>query len=96
VNVESDATRDEHAVRSALLTAAWSGEPVHHRGQHDTIDGVHFLPPAGYDIALGLPISVDPLPYVNAGATWWLPEFPPEVLSLDTVRRVLRDGPLAP
>jgi alkanesulfonate monooxygenase SsuD/methylene tetrahydromethanopterin reductase-like flavin-dependent oxidoreductase (luciferase family) len=27
-----------------ILTAAWSGEPVHHRGQHYTIDGVQFLP----------------------------------------------------
>jgi alkanesulfonate monooxygenase SsuD/methylene tetrahydromethanopterin reductase-like flavin-dependent oxidoreductase (luciferase family) len=135
-----------------ILTAAWSGEPVHHRGQHYTIDGVQFLPrpaqrpgvpvwvagfagnakplrraagydgyfpanlehpdqlaeivatiaqlrqptTAGYDIAVGLPIGVDPLPYVNAGATWWMPEFPPEAVSLDTVRGVLRDGPLAP
>jgi len=27
-----------------IVTAAWSAEPVHHRGQHDTIDGVQFLP----------------------------------------------------
>ena len=33
---------------------------------------------AGYDIAVGLPIGVDPLPYIEAGATWWMPEFPPE------------------
>lgn len=51
---------------------------------------------AVYDIAVGLPIGVDPLPYVEAGATWWLPEFPPDAVSLDTVRGVLRDGPLAP
>lgn len=135
-----------------IVTAAWSGEPVYHRGQHYTIDGVQFLPrpvqrpgvpvwvagfagnakplrraagydgyfpanlehpdqlaeivatitqlrhhtTAGYDIAVGLPIGVDPLPYIEAGATWWMPEFPPEVVSLDTVRGVLRDGPLAP
>ena len=30
-----------------IATAAWSAEPVHHRGQHDTIDGVQFLPAAG-------------------------------------------------
>src|SRR5919106_1211896 len=133
-----------------ILTAAWSGEPVHHRGQHYTIDGVQFLPrpvqrpgvpvwvagfagnakplrraagydgyfpanlehpdqlaeivatiaqlrqhtTAAYDIAVGLPIDVDPQPYVKAGATWWMPEFPPESVSLDTVRGVLRDGPL--
>lgn len=43
-----------------------------------------------------MPVGVDPLPYVEAGATWWLPEFAPDVLSLDAVRGVLRDGPLAP
>lgn len=50
---------------------------------------------ADYDIAVALPVGVDPLPYVEAGATWWLPEFPPEDVSLDTVRGVLRDGSLA-
>lgn len=48
------------------------------------------------DIAVALPVGVDPLPYVTAGATWWMPEFPPEEVSLDQVRGVLRDGPLAP
>lgn len=135
-----------------ILTAAWSGESVHHRGQHYTIDGVQFLPrpvqrpgvpvwvagmagnakpvrraarydgyfpanlehpdqlaeivaaiaqlrqhtTAPFDIVVGLTLGVDPLPYVRAGATWWLPEFAPEALTLDTVRGVLRDGPLAP
>jgi SAM-dependent methyltransferase len=32
---------------------------------------------ARYDVVVGLPVGVDPLPYVEAGATWWLPEFPP-------------------
>ena len=27
-----------------ILRAAWSGEPVDHRGQHFTVDGVRFLP----------------------------------------------------
>jgi alkanesulfonate monooxygenase SsuD/methylene tetrahydromethanopterin reductase-like flavin-dependent oxidoreductase (luciferase family) len=27
-----------------VLTAAWSGEPVHHRGEQYTIDGFRFLP----------------------------------------------------
>ena len=27
-----------------ILTAAWSGEPVHHRGEHYTVDGMRFLP----------------------------------------------------
>jgi alkanesulfonate monooxygenase SsuD/methylene tetrahydromethanopterin reductase-like flavin-dependent oxidoreductase (luciferase family) len=28
----------------AILTAAWSGEPVHHRGEHYVVDDVTFLP----------------------------------------------------
>ena len=27
-----------------ILTAAWSGQPVHHRGAHYTVDGIRFLP----------------------------------------------------
>ena len=27
-----------------ILTAAWSGKPVHHRGEHYTVDGMRFLP----------------------------------------------------
>jgi hypothetical protein len=27
-----------------VLAAAWSGEPVHHRGDHYTVDGMRFLP----------------------------------------------------
>lgn len=27
-----------------ILGGAWSGEPVHHRGQHYTVDGITFLP----------------------------------------------------
>jgi alkanesulfonate monooxygenase SsuD/methylene tetrahydromethanopterin reductase-like flavin-dependent oxidoreductase (luciferase family) len=27
-----------------ILAAAWSGEPVHHRGTHYTVDGIRFLP----------------------------------------------------
>jgi alkanesulfonate monooxygenase SsuD/methylene tetrahydromethanopterin reductase-like flavin-dependent oxidoreductase (luciferase family) len=135
-----------------ILTAAWSGEPVHHGGEHYTVDGFQFLPrpiqrpgvpvwvagfpgnvkplrraarcdgffpanldhpdqlaeiaatiaelrrdpTAAFDIAVGLPIGVDAVPYAKAGATWWLPEFAPEAVSLDAVRGVLRDGPMAP
>ncbi|HKA83039.1 MAG TPA: LLM class flavin-dependent oxidoreductase [Acidimicrobiales bacterium] len=134
-----------------ILTAAWSGEPVHHRGGHYIVDGIQFLPrpvqrpgvpvwvagfpgnarplrraarhdgffpanldhpdqlteivatiaalrpdaTAAYDIAVGLPIGVDPVPYAKAGATWWLPELAPEAVSLDAVRGVLRGGPMA-
>jgi hypothetical protein len=28
----------------AILTAAWSGQPVHHSGEHYTVDGLQFLP----------------------------------------------------
>ena len=131
-----------------VLAAAWSGVPVHHRGQHYTVDGIQFLPrpvqqpgipvwaagfpgnvrplrraaryegffpvnlehpdqvagitatiaalredaAARYDIAVALPPGADPAPYAEAGATWWLTEFEPQV-SLDRVRGVLRDGP---
>jgi alkanesulfonate monooxygenase SsuD/methylene tetrahydromethanopterin reductase-like flavin-dependent oxidoreductase (luciferase family) len=27
-----------------ILVAAWSGEPVHHRGEHYVVDGIRFLP----------------------------------------------------
>jgi alkanesulfonate monooxygenase SsuD/methylene tetrahydromethanopterin reductase-like flavin-dependent oxidoreductase (luciferase family) len=27
-----------------ILAAAWSGQPVHHRGEHYTVDGLQFLP----------------------------------------------------
>jgi alkanesulfonate monooxygenase SsuD/methylene tetrahydromethanopterin reductase-like flavin-dependent oxidoreductase (luciferase family) len=27
-----------------ILRAAWSGEPVHHHGEHYTVDGMRFLP----------------------------------------------------
>ncbi len=27
-----------------VLAAAWSGQPVHHRGEHYTVDGIQFLP----------------------------------------------------
>jgi alkanesulfonate monooxygenase SsuD/methylene tetrahydromethanopterin reductase-like flavin-dependent oxidoreductase (luciferase family) len=27
-----------------ILTAAWSGDPVHHRGEHYTVNGMRFLP----------------------------------------------------
>jgi alkanesulfonate monooxygenase SsuD/methylene tetrahydromethanopterin reductase-like flavin-dependent oxidoreductase (luciferase family) len=135
-----------------ILTAAWSGEPVHHRGDHYTVDDVEFLPrpvqrpgvpvwiagfrgnakPIGraarydgffpvnlehpdelaevvatvtelrqdssapYDFVVSLPVGVDPDPWEQTGATWWLRSFDPERVSSDQVRGVLRDGPLAP
>lgn len=134
-----------------ILAAAWSGEPVHHRGEHYTVDDLAFLPRpvqrpgvpvwaagfpgnvkpirraarldgyfpvnlehpdqlaeavatitelrngemASYDIAASAPADVDPEPWANAGATWWLPEIAPGT-PIDTVRGVLRDGPASP
>ncbi|HEV2930130.1 MAG TPA: LLM class flavin-dependent oxidoreductase, partial [Propionibacteriaceae bacterium] len=49
-----------------ILTAAWSGEPVHHHGQHYTVDGISFLPrpvqrPGVPVWAAGFPGNVKPL-----------------------------------
>jgi alkanesulfonate monooxygenase SsuD/methylene tetrahydromethanopterin reductase-like flavin-dependent oxidoreductase (luciferase family) len=50
-------------------------------------------PTAPYDVAVGLPPGTDPMPYAEAGATWWMPDLAPDTLSLDQVRGVIRDGP---
>jgi alkanesulfonate monooxygenase SsuD/methylene tetrahydromethanopterin reductase-like flavin-dependent oxidoreductase (luciferase family) len=43
---ELDARRRARMLDESLqiLAAAWSGEPVHHRGEHYTVDGMRFLP----------------------------------------------------
>jgi hypothetical protein len=46
-----------------------------------------------YDVAVGLPLGTDPMPYAEAGATWWMPDLAPDTLSLGQVRGVIRDGP---
>ena len=154
---ELDDTRRARMLDESLeiLVAAWSGEPVRHRGEHYTVDGIRFLPRpvqqpgvpvwvAGYygkakplrraarhqgffpvnleypeqlaeivadvtllrreigrdlaepyDVAAALPPGTDPAPYAEAGATWWMVEFPSEVVSVDQVRGVIRDGPAA-
>lgn len=48
-----------------------------------------------FDVAVGLELGTDPAPYVAAGATWWLPEFEPGVVTADQVRGVIQDGPAA-
>jgi alkanesulfonate monooxygenase SsuD/methylene tetrahydromethanopterin reductase-like flavin-dependent oxidoreductase (luciferase family) len=48
-----------------------------------------------FDVVAGVPAGADPVPYAEAGATWWLPELDPEAMTLDQVKGVLRDGPLA-
>jgi alkanesulfonate monooxygenase SsuD/methylene tetrahydromethanopterin reductase-like flavin-dependent oxidoreductase (luciferase family) len=139
-----------------ILTAAWSGEPVHHEGEHYTVGGMRFLPPpvqrpmqrrgvpiwvagfpgnskprrraaryqgffpanlqhpdelaevvaaittlreqAGadttepYDIVAEIEPGQDPTPYAAAGATWWLVGFPPDTVTIDLVRGVIRDS----
>ena len=35
----------------------------------------------------------DPAPYAEAGATWWVVDFPGDAVSVDQVRGVIRDGP---
>lgn len=131
-----------------VVTRAWTGEEVVHRGEHYTVDGVRFLPrpvqqpripiwvaglignkrprrrAARYDgyfpvfletadqaaeavadiNALGpkddfdfvVPLSpgTDPDPYIAAGATWWVVEFPWASTTVDLVRGVIREGPL--
>jgi alkanesulfonate monooxygenase SsuD/methylene tetrahydromethanopterin reductase-like flavin-dependent oxidoreductase (luciferase family) len=135
-----------------ILTAAWSGEPVHHEGEHYTVGGMRFLPRpvqrpglpiwvAGfpgntrplrraarhqgffpvnlehpdqlaeivaaitalreqlgtgitepYEIVVAIEPGHDPAPYAAAGATWWLAELPPETVTIDLVRGVIRDS----
>jgi alkanesulfonate monooxygenase SsuD/methylene tetrahydromethanopterin reductase-like flavin-dependent oxidoreductase (luciferase family) len=50
----------------AILAAAWSGEPVHHRGGHYTVDDIEFLPrpvqePGVPVWAAGFPGNVKPI-----------------------------------
>jgi len=50
-------------------------------------------PAEPYDVIACLPVGSDPAPYAEAGATWWLVEFPWDAVSVDQVRGVIRDGP---
>jgi hypothetical protein len=52
-------------------------------------------PDEPYDVIAALEPGVDPSPYREAGATWWLvaPEW--EGISVDLVRAVIREGPAA-
>ena len=46
-----------------------------------------------YDFVATLPPGSDPTPYAAVGGTWWLVEFPWDAVSVEQVRRVIRDGP---
>jgi alkanesulfonate monooxygenase SsuD/methylene tetrahydromethanopterin reductase-like flavin-dependent oxidoreductase (luciferase family) len=50
----------------AVLAGAWSGEPVRHRGEHYTVDGIRFLPrpvqrPGVPVWAAGMPGNIRPI-----------------------------------
>ncbi|WP_433338019.1 LLM class flavin-dependent oxidoreductase [Spirillospora sp. CA-294931] len=50
----------------SILSAAWTGEPVHHHGEHYTIDGFQFLPrpvqrPGVPVWAAGFPGKINPM-----------------------------------
>jgi hypothetical protein len=53
-------------------------------------------PTDSYDVVAALEPGIDPADYGEAGATWWLvaPEW--KGISVDQVRGVIRDGPVAP
>ena len=130
-----------------VITRAWTGEEIVHRGEHYTVDGVRFLPlpvqqpripiwVAGliankkprrraarydgyfpvfieapdqaaealadlkalgvkndFDLVVPLSPGTDPAPYVAAGATWCVVEFPWASTTVDLVRGVIREGP---
>jgi alkanesulfonate monooxygenase SsuD/methylene tetrahydromethanopterin reductase-like flavin-dependent oxidoreductase (luciferase family) len=65
-----------------ILTAAWSGEPVHHRGEHYTVDGIRFLP----------------RPVQRRGVRVWVAGFPGNLKPLRRATRFARglDGLLPP
>ena len=58
-----------------------------------TVTELRGEPARPFDVVVSLSVGLDPAPFAQAGATWWLPEFEPEALTLDHVRGVLRDGP---
>jgi alkanesulfonate monooxygenase SsuD/methylene tetrahydromethanopterin reductase-like flavin-dependent oxidoreductase (luciferase family) len=45
-----------------------------------------------YDIVAGIEPGHDPTPYGAAGATWWLVGFPPDAVTIDLLRGVIRDS----
>jgi alkanesulfonate monooxygenase SsuD/methylene tetrahydromethanopterin reductase-like flavin-dependent oxidoreductase (luciferase family) len=51
-------------------------------------------PDEPFEVAAAVEPGTDPVPYVAAGATWILTDFDPAELRLDTVRGVLRAGPV--
>jgi alkanesulfonate monooxygenase SsuD/methylene tetrahydromethanopterin reductase-like flavin-dependent oxidoreductase (luciferase family) len=50
-------------------------------------------PDAAFDVAVSLASDADPIPYADAGATWWFTEFDPERITVSEVRAVAGAGP---
>jgi alkanesulfonate monooxygenase SsuD/methylene tetrahydromethanopterin reductase-like flavin-dependent oxidoreductase (luciferase family) len=86
-----------------ILTAAWSGSPVHHRGQHYTVDGLQFLPrplqrPGVPVWAAGYPGNARPLRRA-ARCDGFFPvnlEHPDQVAGMAATIAGLREDPAAP
>ena len=53
-------------------------------------------PAEPYEVVAALEPGTDPTAYREAGATWWLLAPDWERLSVDDLRGMIRDGPLAP
>jgi alkanesulfonate monooxygenase SsuD/methylene tetrahydromethanopterin reductase-like flavin-dependent oxidoreductase (luciferase family) len=51
-------------------------------------------PKDDFDFVVPLALGTDPAPYIAAGATWWVVEFPWASTTVDLVRGVIREGPL--
>jgi hypothetical protein len=51
-------------------------------------------PTEPFDIAVPCAPGPDVAAYAGAGATWWLTDSDPDVLTLDRDRAVIDDGPL--
>ncbi len=86
-------------IRPRRRAAAWDGFfPVNltHPDQlAEAVESITALredPTAPYDFVVALEAGTDPVPYVEAGATWILTDLDPGV-SLDAVRELVRAGP---
>lgn len=86
-----------------ILTAAWSGEPVHHHGEHYTVDDVEFLPrpvqrPGVPVWVAGFPGNRKPMQRA-ARHDGFFPvnlEHPDQVAEIAATIADLRDDPTAP
>lgn len=62
----------------------------------DRVQGLREDPTRPFDVAIDLAPGVDPAPWVGAGATWVLTDLDPELLRLNAVRAMVREGPFRP